>query len=110
MFSLSVFPALRYQRLTARALMTEGYNDVINRAGLPSWHPGRERGPRFLPEMGSAPQQSLIGLAQPEFFPAFVAKPFHGFDIAFEDVGGVGEGGDGAVDAAFAQQVQGRVG
>ena len=39
-----------------------------------------------------------------------MAELFHGLDVALEDLRRIGKGGDGAVDAAFAQQVQGREG
>ena len=48
-------------------------------------------------------------VVQPQPAPAFVAELAQGFDVALEDVGGVGKGHDGTVDACFAQQVQGGI-
>ena len=39
-----------------------------------------------------------------------MAKALQGFDVALVDTGGIGKSGDCTVDAAFAQQVQGRIG
>ena len=45
---------------------------------------------------------ALRRIVHPQPAPAFVAEATQGFDVALENVGGVGKGGDGAVDARFA--------
>src|SRR5450759_3357945 len=42
--------------------------------------------------------------------PAIAAEAAQGFDVAFEDLAGIGEHRHGALDARLAQQVQRRIG
>src|SRR5574343_1945034 len=61
-----------------------------------------------MPQGGPVRENSRS--AQKELLPALVAVALHGLDVALENVRCIRKCRHRAVDAAFAQQVQGRVG